>query len=265
MAEATKVIEKQKEFSFDTDALKTKYQEEREKRLRKDGINQFRTVDEAALHHYVDDPYATADTSRDPLEEEVDFLIIGGGFGGLLVAARLREVGITNIRIVDKAADFGGTWYWNRYPGLSCDIESYIYMPLLEELNYIPTEKYAKGSEIFEYARSVGRHYDLYSKALLQTEVISLNWDGEVWVANTDRKDCIRARFVATAGGVLHKPKLPGIPGIELFKGQSFHTSRWNWDYTGGNTEGGLDRLKDKRVGVIGTGKCQFLIVTIVS
>jgi cation diffusion facilitator CzcD-associated flavoprotein CzcO len=245
----------QEGLSFDPAALKAKYREERDKRLRDDGIYQYREIEEGVLRHYVDDPYCEP-ISRPAIDEEVEFLIVGGGFGGQLLTVRLMEAGITDVRIVEKAGDFGGTWYWNRYPGAACDIESYIYMPLCEEMNYMPTEKYTRAPELWGYARKIGRHYGLYDKTIFQTEVHNLDWDEGAarWIASTNRGDKIRARFVATASGPLHKPKLPGVEGIETYKGHSFHTSRWDYDYTGGDTTGGLDKISDKRIGIIGTG-----------
>ena len=157
-----------------------------------------------------------------------------------------------SIRLIDKAADVGGTWYWNRYPGIACDVESYVYMPLLEELGYVPTEKYAKGDEIFAHCRRIAEHYDLYRDICLQTEVDEIRWDPALsrWIISTNHGDAIRARFVAMANGYLQKPKLPGIDGITAFRGHAFHTSRWDYDYTGSD----LAKLSDKRVGIIGTG-----------
>ena len=165
--------------------------------------------------------------------------IVGAGFGGLLTGARLRELGVENVRLIDKAADVGGTWYFNRYPGLACDVESYVYMPLLEETGYLPTEKYAKGPEIFAHCRRIAEHYDLYRDACLQTEVREIRWDSSDsrWVISTNRGDAIRARFVSMANGYLNKPKLPGIPGITAFRGHTFHTSRWDYGYTGAELE----------------------------
>ena len=183
-------------------------------------------------------------------------LIIGGGFGGLLAAARLQKAGITNIRIIEKAGDFGGTWYWNRYPGAQCDIESYMYLPLLEETGYIPKEKYSFAPEIFAHAQRIGKHCHLYARACFQTQVKEARWDEEAgrWTVTTDRDDVFQARFVVMSSGPLNRPKLPAIPGIETFKGHTFHTSRWDYNYTGGDTTGGLHKLHDKRVGIIGTG-----------
>ncbi|MEY3167714.1 MAG: hypothetical protein RLZZ343_1517, partial [Actinomycetota bacterium] len=177
-------------------------------------------------------------------------------FGGLLAGARLREAGIEDIRMIEKGGDFGGTWYWNRYPGAACDVESYIYLPLLEEIGYIPTQKYSQAPEILEHSRAIARHFDLYRNACLQTEVTELRWDEEQlrWVIRTNRGDQMRARYVVMANGPLHRPKLPGIKGIETFKGHTFHTSRWDYEYTGGDSNGGLSKLKGKRIGIIGTG-----------
>jgi cyclohexanone monooxygenase len=205
---------------------------------------------------YKDDPYITETLVREPVNEDIEVAIMGGGFGGMLMAARLQEAGIHNYRIIERAGDFGGTWYWNRYPGAQCDVESYIYLPLLEETGYIPQEKYSFQPEIFEHARRIGRHYDLYPRALFQTQVADLRWDDEAchWVIGTNRGDTLRARYVVMSSGSLNKPKLPGIPGLDTFRGHMFHTSRWDYDYTGGSPAGNLDKLGDKRVAIIGTG-----------
>ncbi len=242
------------ELPFDPDALREKYRAERDRRLRPDGNDQYIEVS-GQFAHYVEDPYVEPIT-RDPIVDEVDAVVIGGGFGGLLAGARLREAGIDNIRIIEKGGDFGGTWYWNRYPGAQCDVESYIYMPLLEELNYVPTEKYVHAPEILAHSRAIGEHYDLYSGALFQTEVAEMRWDEDSarWIITTSRNDTLKARFVCMPTGPLNRPKLPGIEGIESFKGHSFHTSRWDYEYTGGDTHGNLTGLRGKRVGIIGTG-----------
>ena len=236
-------------------AVREKYAQERDKRMRADGSSQYRELMSEATHNDID-PYVEPGFTRAPIEEERDVLIIGGGFGGMLMAVRLLDLGLGDFRIIEAAGDFGGTWYWNRYPGVQCDVESYVYMPLLEELDTIPTEKYAHGPEIFAHAQAIGRHYDLYDRASFQTQVRSLEWDeaAKRWIVRTDRDDCIRARFVCMANGPYSKPKLPGIPGLGDFEGHTFHTSRWDYDYTGGDTNGGLAKLADKRVGVIGTG-----------
>lgn len=239
---------------FDADALRERYRLERDRRVRADGNEQY-TEMVGGFAHYLEDPYVDR-AERAPLTDEVEVVIIGGGFGGLLAGARLREAGIDDLRLIEKGGDVGGTWYWNRYPGAACDVESYVYLPLLEELGAMPSEKYAKAPEILEHSRAIARHYDLYRNACLQTEVTELVWDASDlrWVIHTDRGDVMRARFVVLANGPLHRPKLPGIPGIETFAGHSFHTSRWDYGYTGGDSTGGLDRLGNVRVGIIGTG-----------
>ena len=237
--------------TFDPDALRAKYAEERRRRLRADGIWQYVQVT-GVFREFGDDPWADPDFTRDPITDSVDVAVIGAGFGGLLIGARCKQLGVDNVRLIDKAADVGGTWYWNRYPGIACDVESYVYMPLLEELGYIPTEKYAKGPEIWAHCRRIAEHFDLYCDACLQTEVQEIRWEpsSSRWVISTHRGDEIRARFVAMANGYLQKPKLPGIAGITDFGGHTFHTSRWDYEYTGNNLRG----LSDKRVGIVGTG-----------
>jgi cation diffusion facilitator CzcD-associated flavoprotein CzcO len=136
-------------------------------------------------------------------------------------------------------------------------------MPLLEELGYMPTEKYAHAKELLKHSRMIGEKYDLYSRALFQTEVKEMRWDEETstWMTQTSRGDRIKSRFIVPAAGPLHRPKLPGLKGIEEFKGHSFHSSRWDFDYTGGDPDGNLHKLKDKRVGIIGTGATGIQIV----
>ncbi len=242
------------DLGFDPDALREKYRAERDKRLRADASEQYVEI-AGKFAHYLEDPYVQP-IERAPIDEAVEVVVIGGGFGGQLAAARLREAGVQDIRIIEKGGDFGGTWYWNRYPGAACDIESYIYLPLLEEVGYLPVEKYSRAPEILRHSRAIGERFDLYKGALFQTEVKELRWDEAAsrWTVSTNRGDALRARFVVMANGPLHRPKLPGIPGVESFKGHSFHTSRWDYEYTGGDSNGGLTGLKDKRIGIIGTG-----------
>ncbi|HLZ73607.1 NAD(P)/FAD-dependent oxidoreductase [Phenylobacterium sp.] len=243
------------DLGFDPAALRAKYRQERDKRLRRDGNAQYREI-AGEFAHYLEDPYVKPGFSRAALTDEVEVVVVGGGFGGQLAAARLREAGVDDIRIIEKGGDFGGTWYWNRYPGAACDIESYIYLPLLEEIGYVPKEKYSRAPEILAHSRAIGEHFDLYRGALFQTEVTAMRWDDAAarWTVETNRGDALKARFVVMANGPLHRPKLPGIPGIESYKGHSFHTSRWDYGYTGGTSDGGLTGLAGKRVGVIGTG-----------
>jgi cation diffusion facilitator CzcD-associated flavoprotein CzcO len=239
---------------IDTDALRRRYAEEREKRLRPDGNDQYlRLTGEYA--RYLDDPY-TPWTERAPRTDYRTVVCVGGGFAGLVVGARLREAGV-DVRIIEKGGDFGGTWYWNRYPGAQCDTASMVYMPLLEETGHMPTEKYVHGPEILAHCRRIARQFGLYDDALFHTEVTGLTWDEAraVWVIDTNRGDRLTARFVAAGTGPLSVPKLPGIPGIGSFGGRSFHTTRWDYDYTGGGPDGGpMHKLADQRVGIIGTG-----------
>ena len=246
--------ELQRDPPFDPDALRLKYREERDKRVRVDGNEQYQDV-VGDFAHYLNDPYVEP-LVREPLYDDVEVVIIGGGFGGLLTGARLREAGIQDLRVIEKGGDFGGTWYWNRYPGAACDVESYIYLPLLEELGYIPKEKYTHAPEILKHSRAIGEHFDLYRNACFQTEVTEVRWDDDAqrWIISTNRDDRMRARFVCMANGPLHRPKLPGIAGVETYRGHSFHTSRWDYDYTGGTSDGGLSGLAGKRIGIIGTG-----------
>lgn len=248
--------------SYDPAVLRAKYLRERDKRLRRDADSQY--LDAASVfEEMVRDPFVSEPLSRAPIDEEIEVAVIGGGFGGLLTAAGLRTHGISDFRIVDQAADFGGTWYWNRYPGVRCDIESYIYMPLLEEVGTIPRERYATGSEIFAHCQAIGRHYDLYDRALFQTRVTRIAWveTESRWHVETHRGDRLRARFVTVSQGPLAKVKLPDIPGIRDFTGKMFHSSRWDYAYTGGDSTGGQTGLATERVAVVGTGATAVQIV----
>ena len=239
-----------------------KYRIEREKRLRADGIRQYKEL-KGDYEEFDRDPYVEPGFTRDAVIEDVDVVIVGGGFGGMIEAANLTKAGVTNFRIVEKAGDFGGTWYWNRYPNAACDVESYVYLPLLEDTGYMPTEKYAKAPEIFAYCQLLGRTFDLYRGALFQTEVEDMRWDEsrKRWNVMTSRSDVLSAKFIVIAGGVLHKAKLPGIPGIETYAGRAFHTSRWDYSYTGGSSQTLMEKLADKRVGIIGTGATAVQVV----
>lgn len=241
--------------AVDYEALRARYRHERDRRLPVgDGDRRSRDVDDGFAHLVVD-PYGRA-PDRPAVDDTIDVLVVGGGFGGLLTAARLKEAGVERIRIVEAGSDVGGTWYWNRYPGAACDVESYIYLPLLEETGYMPVERYSKAPEIREHCSRIARHFGLYDLALFSTQITKLDWNdaSSRWVARTDRGDTMRARFVVLTTGPLNRPKLPAIPGIETFKGHSFHTSRWDYTYTGGSATDPMDKLGDKRVGIIGTG-----------
>ena len=242
-------------FDFDPEYLRKKYREERDKRLRQDGNEQYQEVS-GEFSYFVEDPYLDEEITREAIKEDAEVVIIGGGFGGMLAGARLREAGIDDFRIIEKGGDFGGTWYWNRYPGASCDIESYIYFPLLEETGFVPKQKYTNAPETLEYCKVISEKFKLYDKALLQTEVTATNWDeGSLrWTVTTNQGDEIKARYIVHSNGPLNRPKLPAIKGINDYKGHTFHTSRWDYEYTGGSSHGELSRLKDKKVAIIGTG-----------
>jgi cyclohexanone monooxygenase len=242
-------------LDFDPDALREKYRAERDKRLRVDGNEQYQEVT-GDFSRYIDDPYVEQGYSREPLEDEVDCIVVGGGFGGLLTGARLTEAGVKRVRIIEKGGDFGGTWYWNRYPGAACDVESYVYLPLCEELGFVPKEKYTHAPEILAHSRAIGEKFNLYEHVCFQTEVEGMQWDEDcqLWTVFTNRGDKMRAQYVCMANGPLNRPKLPGIPGISEYRGHTFHTSRWDYAYTGGGPEGQLTGLRGKRVGIIGTG-----------
>ncbi|MFC9659548.1 flavin-containing monooxygenase [Nocardia sp. NPDC127606] len=246
----------------DVEALRAVYLTERDKRVRTEGQGQYLVTDDDFTEFYEGDPYTTV-VPREPITAEIGIAILGGGWAGLLAAARLEEAGITDFRIIELAGDFGGAWYWNRYPGIQCDTDSYAYLPLLEETGYMPTEKYARGDECFEHAQRIGKHYNLYERSIFSTLVKSLQWDDELdrWRIGTNRGDDLRARFVIMAQGPFNKPKLPGIPGISEFTGHTFHSARWDYEYTGGTMGGGLDKLAGKKVAVIGTGASGIQIV----
>lgn len=245
-------------LGFDPDALAQRYAAERDKRIRADAEAQFVQLshDSPFTNKYLeDDPYCKA-LDRAPLKDQREVIVIGGGWVGMLTAARLVEAGISDVRIVESGGDFGGTWYWNRYPGAQCDIESYSYLPLLEETGYVPKLRFSYASEIYEHAQRIGRHFDLYKDAVFQTWVTELRWleDESMWLVATNRGDEMRARHVCLGTGPANRPRLPGIPGVGKFKGHSFHTCRWDYDYTGGGPDGGLTGLADKTVAIIGTG-----------
>ena len=239
----------------DLEAIHARYLEERDKRIRPDGNEQY-LEPTGKYAHFLDDPH-TERVEREPLFDEVTVAFIGGGFAGLLTGAKLRQAGINDVRIIEKGGDFGGTWYWNRYPGAQCDTAAFIYLPLLEETGHMPTEKYTHAPEILQHCRNIGVQFDLYNQALFSTEVTGLDWDDAAkrWIIRTDRGDKMRAKYVAMGTGPLHRPKLPGIDGINDFDGHAFHTSRWDYEYTGGDPGGArMENLADKRVGIIGTG-----------
>ncbi len=241
--------------------IKRKFAEERDLRLnyRPDGRAQYTSELTGELAKYEVDPWVETIIEREPLNDTVECLIIGGGFSALLTAARLRERGVESIRLVERGGDVGGTWYWNRYPGAACDVSAYDYLPLLDELGYVPGSYFAKGPEIFAHCQAIARKYNLYELAVFQTTITSTVWDedAKLWRLTTDRGDNLSAQFVVCANGTLSKPKLSRIEGMETFKGHSFHTSRFDYAYTGRD----LSNLKDKVVGIIGTGASAVQII----
>jgi cyclohexanone monooxygenase len=251
------------DLGFDPDEVRARYAFERDRRVRGEGAAQYVGATGAFARYGDDDPHAQGDDTREPRTGDVETLIVGGGFAGLMAAGELKKAGVDDVVIVEAASDFGGTWYWNRYPGAQCDIESYIYLPLLEETGYIPREKYSYQPEIYAHAQRMAEHYDLRERAVFRTRITGMEWDEQIkrWRVKTDRGDEFRARFVITATGPANRPKLPGIPRIDSFSGRMFHTSRWDYDYTGGDTTGGLHKLADKRVAIIGTGATAIQVV----
>nr|WP_307545078.1 NAD(P)/FAD-dependent oxidoreductase [Streptomyces sp. V3I8] len=247
-------------------ALRQRYHRERERRVRPDGPRQYLGAD-AEFGFYAADPYVGEVPRREPRRDTVDVAVVGGGFGGILAGARLRRQGVERIRVIDRGGDFGGTWYWNRYPGVHCDIESHVYLPMLDETGYVPRWKYAPGEEIRRHAIRIAERAGLYADALFSTSVTALTWEesSRTWRVDTDRGDAFRATYVVTATGTMAEPKLPGIPGIKDFEGRTFHTSRWDYGYTGGTPEGGLTGLADKRVGVVGTGATGVQVIPVLA
>jgi cation diffusion facilitator CzcD-associated flavoprotein CzcO len=241
---------------IDIQALRERYRRERDKRLRPDGGEQYLKSEAAFAASYQADPHMPL-TERARLSEDIDVAVLGAGITGIMAGVHLRNAGVSSFRHIDHAGDFGGVWYWNRYPGIQCDNDSYCYLPLLEETGYIPSRKFADGREIQAHCQRIARQYRLNDGALFHTLITSLCWDEAIqrWRIGTNRGDDIRAGFVIMCGGPLNRPKLPGIPGIQEFSGELFHTARWNFDYTGGSWgDPVLNNLADKRVAIVGTG-----------
>ncbi len=208
---------------------------------------------EGQFASYLEDVYSAPPVERAALTDECDIVIIGAGFAAMLLWYKIREAGFLDVRVCEKGGDVGGTWYWNRYPGIACDVEAYSYLPLLEEMGYFPTMKFASGFEIYEYCQLMAEKLNFYDRCLFHTTVDRTEWDeaSRRWIVSTDRGDSMRARYVVLANGSLTTPKLARIAGMETFKGEAFHTSRWNYhvDLTG------------KRVGIIGTGASAVQVI----
>lgn len=243
---------------FDIDALREKYAVERARRLRSDGSSQYLELKDDFVEFAEVDPH-TAVTPREPIDADIEVVVLGGGIAGLLAGAYLKKAGVADVRVIEMGGDFGGVWYWNRFPGIQCDNDAYCYVPMLEELDFIPSKKFADGAEIFQHCQNIGKHFGLYDGAIFSTQVRTVRWDEEIkrWRLTTNRGDDLRARFVVMAQGSYNRPKLPGIAGIKDFMnagGHVFHSARWDYDYTGGDANGGLHKLADKRVALVGTG-----------
>ncbi|MCB2079217.1 MAG: NAD(P)/FAD-dependent oxidoreductase [Novosphingobium sp.] len=245
------------------EAMHAKYLRERDRRIKKEANDQYIATSGKWSDIYEKDPY-TPVAPRDPINGETDVVILGAGYCGMMVAAQLKKAGIDNFYNLDHGGNFGGTWYWNRYPGIQCDNDSLVYMPLLEETNYMPSKKFADGYEIHDHCQIIADTFGLRENALFHTLIKTLVWDANLnrWHVGTNRGDDIKARFVVLAMGPLNKPKLPGIPGIDDFKGKLFHTARWDYEYTGGEWRNpALEKLADKKVAIVGTGATAIQVV----
>jgi cation diffusion facilitator CzcD-associated flavoprotein CzcO len=248
---------------IDIPALRAKYRRERDRRINKRHNDQYIAADGKWAELYEQDPY-TPVAPREPIAGETDVVILGAGFCGMMVAHQLKQAGITEFYNIDHGGNFGGTWYWNRYPGIQCDNDSLVYMPLLEETGTMPSKKFADGYEIHDHCQVIADTFGLRDNALFHTLIESLVWDEKInrWHVGTNRGDAIKARFVVLAMGPLNKPKLPGIAGIDQFKGKIFHTARWDYDYTGGSwRDPQLTKLANKKVAIIGTGATAIQVV----
>jgi cation diffusion facilitator CzcD-associated flavoprotein CzcO len=242
-------------MAFDPEVVHAKYRAERDKRLVPGRAAIRDLTRDEYVAGYRADPF-TPLTERPPVVDDPEVVIVGGGIAGILAGAHLRKAGIERIRIVDQAGGMGGTWYWNRYPGVMCDVESYQYLPMLEELGYVPTRRYAFGEEIRRHLQAVADRFDLVRDALFHTGVTQTTWDDDAgrWMVRTDRGDELSCRYYVLAVGILNLMKLPAIPGMDDFGGRAFHTARWDYGYTGGGPGEPLTDLGDKAVALIGTG-----------
>ncbi len=208
---------------------------------------------EGEFAKYLEDVYSDAPVPRESLDDECEILVVGAGFAGLLLWHKLSQAGFKDVRFCEKGGDVGGTWYWNRYPGIACDVEAYSYLPLLEEMGYIPSMKFASGFEIMEYCQNMAEKFGFYDHCLFHTTVERTEWDESSgrWTVYTDRGDAMRARYVLLANGILTTPQLARIDGMETFQGEAFHTSRWDYNVD----------LEGKRVGIIGTGATAVQVI----
>lgn len=246
--------DRDKNVAPDKGNILKRYALEKEKR-NTDTTERRYTRMEGKFAHFQKDHNASFQ-ERPAVELDVTAVVLGAGWAGIHAALNLKRAGVDDVCVIDKAADFGGVWYWNRYPGVACDTESYIYMPFLEEMGVMPQANYASGAEILNHAQAIARKYGLYENALFQTAITDARWDDESnrWRLTTDRGDRIVTKYFVVTAGALQTPKLPDIKGLEDFEGHCFHTSRWDYAYTGGDSSGGLSSLSGKRVAIVGTG-----------
>lgn len=185
-----------------------------------------------------------------------DAIVVGAGFAGLQMLHLLRQQG-KRVVLVEAAPDVGGTWYWNRYPGLRCDIESlqycYTFAPSIDRA-WRWTERFPRQKEIQQYLSFVTDHLDLRRDIRFETRVISAVWQEthQNWVLTTDGGETLHARYCVMATGLLATPILPEIPGVASFAGQTIHSARWPEN---------LDDFSGKRIGLIGTGSSGIQLV----
>lgn len=181
--------------------------------------------------------------------EQHDVIVVGAGFGGVYALHRLREAGF-DVRCIEAAAGVGGVWYWNRYPGARCDVESLQYSYAFDDdlqREWIWSERFATQPEILSYIEHVATRFDLYRDIRFDTRIVAASFDADrdLWTLTTDAGDTVVARFIVMATGALSASKLPDIEGLDTFAGRILHTGRWPHepiDFSG------------QRVGVIGTG-----------
>ena len=200
---------------IDPQTLKRKYAEERDKRLASRG-GRRNALAKDINNNLTQDLWRKNAIDRAPLNEKIDVLVVGGGMSGIMTASRLIWNGVTDIRLLERGGDFGGTWYWNQYPGAACDTESYIYMPFLDDTGYVPTEKYAGQPEIQAYLKDLAHESGVTARALFNTKAQTLSWDesSRRWRIRTDRGDEFSARFIVLCAGSLSQPKMPAMEGI---------------------------------------------------
>jgi len=199
-----------------------------------------------------DDPDATG--------TDFDVVIVGAGFSGMQMLHRVRELGLT-VRVFEAASDVGGTWYWNRYPGARCDVESLEYSyQFSEELQqeWEWTERFSPQPEILRYINHVADRFDLRRDIHFDTRIAALTFDETTdrWTVRTETGDEVTTRFLIMATGCLSSANIPDFAGMETFAGEIYHTGTWPKE--------GVD-LSGKRVGVIGTGSSGVQAIPVIA